>query len=142
MKIQFAEDPASINKCWAVMYELRPHLIESNFVKTIQRLQASGYWLIFIEEDGVAVAAAGFELGEKLHRGKYLYVDDLTTLPAYRKKGYGSHLLDWIFNYAREQKCDSVHLDSGVQRFDAHRLYLQKGFHISSHHFARRLEEA
>jgi len=137
--VRQADNAATILSCFTVMKELRPHLEENDFVETIQRMQKNGFHLVFIEYNGKAVSAAGFEMGEKLHRGKYLYIDDLTTLPAYRSQGYGSSLLDWIFKFAAQNGCQQVHLDSGVQRFDAHRLYLNKGFIISSHHFMIRL---
>jgi hypothetical protein len=43
---------------------------------------------------------------------------------------------------ARRLGCDRIHLDSGVglERADAHRLYMNAGMAISSHHFARLAE--
>jgi len=38
--------------------------------------------------------------------------------------------------HAHERGCGQVHLDSGVQRFAAHRFYLRNGFDIASHHFS------
>lgn len=119
------------------MHELRPHIGEEEFAGIIQRMFKNGFHMIYAEdENGEVVSVAGFEMGEKLHRGRYLYIDDLSTLPSARNKGYGSMLLDWIFDFAKKNNIDQVHLDSGVHRFDAHRLYLKKGFHISSHHFS------
>jgi hypothetical protein len=39
----------------------------------------------------------------------------------------------------RRLDCDQLHLDSGVglDRADAHRLYLNPGLAIAAHHFAR-----
>lgn len=139
MKVIRAQNAAEIKKCWRAMHALRPHLKEDSFVAVIQRLQEDGYTLVFIEEAGEAVAVGGFVTGEKLARGKFLYIDDLSTLPGHQGKGYGSFLLDWIIAFAREKKFDQVHLDSGVQRFGAHRFYLHKGFDISSHHFVLKL---
>jgi hypothetical protein len=45
-------------------------------------------------------------------------------------------MLDWLKAHALELGCRQLQLDSGVQRFGAHRFYLREGFHISSHHFA------
>ena len=42
----------------------------------------------------------------------------------------------WLKAYSRGHGCSQLQLDSGVQRFEAHRFYLREGFHISSHHFA------
>jgi hypothetical protein len=49
-------------------------------------------------------------------------------------------LLDWLVAQAATLECDQVHMDSGTgpERFDAHRLYHERGFSIYSHHFARR----
>ena len=72
-----------------------------------------------------------------LYSGKTLYIDDLSTLPGARGKGYASTLLDFVIEQARQHGCQCVSLDSGQNpaRYDAHRLYLKKGFNITSHHF-------
>ena len=44
-------------------------------------------------------------------------------------------ILDWLVAQARAADCDSFLLDSGVQRFGAHRFYLQKRLEIRAHHF-------
>ncbi len=84
---------------------------------------------------------AVFELGYNLFRGNYIYIDDLSTLPEYRGKGYAGHLVDWIIDYAQREGYEEVHLDSGVSdaRTDAHRLYLNKRFKVTSLHFALKL---
>ena len=50
--------------------------------------------------------------------------------------------IDWIVAHARERGCTEIDLDSGVQRFDAHRFYLGRGMKISSHHFSMGLKQA
>ncbi|MGZ6697923.1 MAG: GNAT family N-acetyltransferase, partial [Solirubrobacteraceae bacterium] len=71
-----------------------------------------------------------------------LSVDDLPTLPSYRRRGHARALLDWLAEEARSHGCDQLHLDSGLggNREDAHRLYFNAGLRIVSHHFARELE--
>lgn len=63
----------------------------------------------------------------------------LVTRAADHGAGYGSALFDWLTNEARSAGCAQLHLDSGVQRFGAHRFYLHKGLDITSHHFAVQL---
>ena len=50
-------------------------------------------------------------------------------------------LLDFVFDLARQSGCGCVTLDSGPARHDAHRLYLNKGFRISSIHFTMELRQ-
>jgi GNAT superfamily N-acetyltransferase len=127
------------------MRELRPHFAdEEAFVRRVDDIQrGEGYRLIAaFEEDGEdAVAVAGFRVGHMLAWGHFLYVDDLSTLPSARRRGHGRALLEWLADEARRLGCEQLHLDSGVgpDRFDAHRLYLNVGLGITSHHFARRL---
>jgi GNAT superfamily N-acetyltransferase len=65
-----------------------------------------------------------------------LYVDDLVTAERHRSTGAGTRMLDWLKAHALALGRRQLQLDSGVQRFGAHRFYLREGFHISSHHFA------
>jgi GNAT superfamily N-acetyltransferase len=139
MDIHLATTEADILKCWEVVHTLRPHLAESTFVPLVQEMITEGYRLAFIEEDGKAVAAIGFRYLQFLFCDKHFYIDDLSTMPAARGKGYGGKLIDYVVALAKEKGFKTVTLDSGHQRFDAHRLYLNKGFTISSHHFTMKL---
>jgi GNAT superfamily N-acetyltransferase len=78
-------------------------------------------------------------VGDNLALGRYLYVDDLSTVPAARQQGHARDLLSWLHQEARRSGCRYLHLDSGVgsDRVDAHRLYFNAGYRISSHHFGR-----
>jgi len=106
-------------------------------VARIDELQRpEGYRLVAsFDEEGRAVAAAGFRVGHNLAWGRFLYVDDLITLPEARGEGHATALLRWMLDEAARLGCGQVHLDSGTERHAAHRLYLGVGMHISSHHF-------
>lgn len=140
MKVRSAHSREDIGKCFPVVRQLRPHLSEESFLEQVLRQRENhGYNLVFIEKDGEVRAAAGYRLAEFLAWGKILYVDDLVTGEADRGKGFGGALLDWLLEKAREMGCSELHLDSGVQRFGAHRLYIGKRMDITSHHFSRKV---
>ena len=128
---------------YAAMRELRTGLTgEEAFVEAVDVSQRrEGYRLLGAFEDGraEAVAVAGFRTLRCLAWGHTVYVDDLSTLPAARRRGHGAALLSWLAEEARRLDCDQLHLDSGVglDRADAHRLYMNAGLVISAHHFAR-----
>jgi GNAT superfamily N-acetyltransferase len=67
-------------------------------------------------------------------------VDDLVTRESSRSKGYGQRLFKWLLSEAKSRDCDQLHLDSGVQRFGAHRFYLAGRMDIIAHHFAMKLK--
>ncbi len=141
MNIQLAQSDPQIQACFPVFSELRPHLSAEDFLYQVKRqIHNHGYTLIYIEDKDQIVAAAGFRVAEFLAWGKTFYVDDLITASFARKHGYGSALLDWLLNEAKNQGCAQFHLDSGHHRHDAHRLYLSRKLQISSHHFSIEIE--
>lgn len=139
--------PPETALAFEAMRVLRTDLADpESFVHRVDELQRpQGYRLVAAFEEGepnaVAVAVAGFRIGHALAWGHYLYVDDLSTLPAARRRGHARDLLDWLLAEADRSGCDQLHLDSGVgpDRTDAHRLYLNRGLAITAHHFARRI---
>jgi N-acetylglutamate synthase-like GNAT family acetyltransferase len=138
--IRLAETDADRGRAFPVMLELRPHLTLETFVAQARRqTSAHGYQLAIVEVDGGVVACGGFRIAEWLAWGKALYVDDLVTHPSFRSGGHGGALFDWLVAHARENGCASFHLDSGVQRFGAHRFYLTKRMDLTSHHFAMKI---
>ncbi len=135
--------PPDTALAFPAMQALRPHYVdEAAFVERVDEVQrAEGYRLlgIFEDESAHALAVAGFRVYHLLMWGRVLSVDDLSTLPEARRRGYGRQLLDWLGAEAERLGCEQFHLDSGVgpHRTDAHRLYFNTGLEITSFHFGR-----
>jgi GNAT superfamily N-acetyltransferase len=138
-RIRVAVSGKDLRRCYPVVAELRPHLSEAAFVAQVRRQRRAGFRLVYLEADGAIQSVAGYRLSENLAWGRFLYVDDLVTRAATRSQGWGRRLFTWLLARARAAGCDQLHLDSGVQRFGAHRFYLRQGMDITSHHFAVRL---
>jgi GNAT superfamily N-acetyltransferase len=130
-----AKTDEEILRCLPVMRQLRTQLEEVGFVARVRLQEAEGYRLAWLAEGEVVRAVAGYRFLENLYSGRVLYVDDLVTDGAARSSGHGGRLFDWLVQLARQRGCQTLELDSGVQRFDAHRFYLAKRMVISSHHF-------
>ncbi len=134
MHIALAETDQVVARCHPVMVQLRPHPVDVN--ESLRRSNASlprdSGWLT------LKTATRSWRLRacvqEMLAHGRLLYVDDLVSA-ALRSHGDGA-LMAWLVAYAREQGCVSLQLDSGVQRYDAHRFYFSQRMHIASYHFA------
>ena len=139
-RINIATSDREIADCFPVIQELRSNLELNSFIAQVCRQQQQfDYQLIYLQVDGSIQAVAGFRISESLSWGKFLYVDDLVTRSTARSQGYGAELFNWLENYARIHNCQQLTLDSGVQRFAAHRFYLQHRMEITSHHFTLNL---
>ena len=139
--IWIAQSDKQIARCFPVMFELRPHLVEETFVPLVRAMQKEGYVLAGLEAEGEVRAVAGFRINVLLARGKNLYVDDLVTSEATRSQAHGKTLLQWLIQHARDADCDTFDLDSGVHRFRAHRFYFREGMHINAYHFTLSLRD-
>lgn len=139
--MRIAESNHEILSCFKVMKELRPKIEESSFLATVRLMQAEGYVLSYIEADSEVVSVGGFRICINLAaEGKALYIYDLITSEKQRSKGHGASLIKSIIDYANEQNCNCVHLDSNVVRHKAHKFYLANGFDIVAHHFLLKLK--
>jgi GNAT superfamily N-acetyltransferase len=141
IEIKNAIDSDTILACFTLVKELRPHLSKENYITQIERQRKKGYQILFIEAGTTIVSFMGYRIQEHLAWGKILYIDDFVTKSDSQNHGYGSKLIDHIIKIAKENNCDQVHLDSGYNRNRAHRLYLNKGFVLSSHHFSMKLHD-
>ena len=61
-----------------------------------------------------------------------LYICDFAISPNFHKKGYGTKLMDTMFEIAKKEKCKEIHLtvhakNSAIDFYDRH------GFFISTH---------
>jgi GNAT superfamily N-acetyltransferase len=126
--------------CWQPVFALRPHLNKEDYLSQTREMMNEGYRMIYIEQDGKAIAFSGFRNMNMFYSGKIIYIDDLGTLTEHRGKGCGTMLLNYIHDLARTEGKTAVHLDSGHHRFTAHRLYLNQGYNIVAHHFIHELK--
>ena len=138
-KIALAATPEQIGCCSSVMRELRPHIKAVDFAARVLHQRKEGYQLAYLELDRAVRSVAGFRIFNLLFSGRTLYIDDLVTHESDRSRGFGAALFDWLVEHAKQDGCDYLTLDSGVQRFAAHRFYLNRGMDISSHHFQLKL---
>jgi GNAT superfamily N-acetyltransferase len=139
--VKEASTDAEIRRVYPVMAQLRPHVGSADeFLARVRRQQAgSGWRLIYVEDAGAPVAAAGFRISEWLAWGKALYVDDLICLESRRGQGFAEALMLWMEELARAEGCVQFHLDSGTHRLGAHRFYHRLKLAITSFHFQKTL---
>lgn len=140
---ELSNEESALAAAYQVMVQLRPHLERcEDFVAQVRLQMGEGYRLLAAyDEAGDIRALAGFRVMTMLFRGRQLYVDDLVTDAGARSSGFGAALFDWLVAEGRRLGCRSLHLDSGVQRFDAHRFYLRQRMAIVGHHFALPIEQ-
>lgn len=142
MHIREAQSDAELKSLYVVLHQLRPQYTsaEALLAVLLPAVRHEGLRVLACYDEGSVVAVLTFRVQTMLSRGRVAYVDDLVTAEHARSRGYGKALLDHLIALARQLGLAAIHLDSGVQRFDAHRFYLRERFAIRCHHFQRLLD--
>jgi len=143
MRSAVCVDLAATDDRWSqalpVLQELRPHLSAELLDQVLHEGAPQGLTFTAVFEGERCVAVAGWRIIANTSAIRKLHVDDLSTSASERSRGYGRMLLDHLRERAIDAGCHVLDLDSGVQRFAAHRFYLRERMDIVSHHFAQRL---
>ena len=113
-------------EAFPVLNELRTHLTVTTYLEILGQMTCDGYRLFGLFENEQIVAVAGVAIRTNFYYGRHVFVYDLVTRSSERSKGYGEKLLDYVHQYAKEQNCGIVALESGLFRLDAHRFYETK----------------
>ena len=134
------DDPRLGTEILSVLQQLRPHLTAESLAAVYREGHPQGLRFTAAYRDGTCVGVAGWRIIATTMALRKLYVDDLVTADTDRSRGVGHALLAYLETRARDAGCSLLDLDSGVQRFDAHRFYLRERMAITSHHFAKTLD--
>ena len=130
--------PDWFRKAQAVHRQLRTALPQDYEAK-MKRVFAGGARMCVAVEGADVTGVAVYRAYENTFHGKQLYVDDLVTDESRRSLGVGGALLGHLEQKARAAGFDSLTLDSGTQRLQAHKFYFREGMAVTSFHFTKKL---
>lgn len=103
------------------MNQLRDHLTEKAYLERLVEKREQGYHLFRLFDDERTVSVAGVTPKTNFYNGRHLFVYDLSggsSVGGVQKASDGVHNA-----LARERGHESVVLESGLWRDDAHRFY-------------------
>lgn len=106
-----------------VLNQLRDHLSEAEFLDSLSEMRKEGYRLFALLLGEEIVSVAGVEIRTNFYNGRHLFVYDLVTRADRRSEGHGARLMAFVEDWACERNCESITLESGLWRSDAHRFY-------------------
>jgi hypothetical protein len=132
-------EPQWLARAEGVHRQLRAHLPQ-DYVAKMRRVYADGARTVICSRDDAVMGIAQYRVYENTSDGRKLYVDDLVTDAAQRSKGIGQALLQYLETKAKNLDCDSLCLDSGVQREQAHKFYFREGMTIFAYSFKKKLK--
>lgn len=139
MEIKIASEE-EIKYCYKIMHQTMKDLSEQDYISLVTQQIKDGYKLVYVLENNEVICVTGFVIAQKLAWGKHLYIDDFVTKKSVETSDAAKALLDFVKIYARQQNCNSIHLDSPVIREKAHEFYLKENMKIDTYHFSMNLK--
>ncbi|MDP9433272.1 MAG: GNAT family N-acetyltransferase [Actinomycetota bacterium] len=138
-------DPLINSDVLPVLVQLRPHLDAESFAAVYAEGAPQGLRLTAAYDgEGDEEALAGVVCWRILATTtviRKLYVDALVANSSVRSRGTGQALFEYLEQKAKDADCATIELDSGVQRFDAHRFYMRQRMSIGAHHFTKNISK-
>lgn len=98
---------------------------EESFVRSWA--DEDGYRLFGLYEEETLVAVAGCSIQRVLHHQRHAWIHDFVVDEARRSEGYGTRLLSFVEEWARERDCAYVALAGTLDNEAAHRFYEDNG---------------
>ncbi len=111
----------------ALGYDIPAETIKERLAVMLAREE---YRLLAAEEEGVAVGYIQAGNYESLYLGSMKNILALAVDPAYQGRGLGRQLLSAVEDWAKEDGCAGIRLNSGFERTGAHEFYRRCGYTV------------
>jgi len=126
-----------LDTAYDVVKELRTGLSYEAFEELVYAMRHQEYRIYGIFEGEQLITYAGVGVLTNLYWKRHLFIYELVTRDAYRGRGYGREMLQFLNDLARVLQCERIALTSGHQRTEAHRFYESHGFASVSDAFVK-----
>ena len=93
----------------------------------------------FVNEQLIGVSSGWITV--RLYSGKQLEVDNVIIDPSLQSSGLGAQFLELLEDWASENGCKTVELNTYVQNGRSHKFYFKQGYEILGFHFQKKYEE-
>jgi GNAT superfamily N-acetyltransferase len=100
-----------------------------------------GYECVGVYDGDRLVGISGLWILTKYYIGRHIEPDNVVIHPDYRNKGIGELMMDWIYQYGREQGCVASELNCYVSNSGGVKFWHNQGYKIIGFHMQKRLEE-
>lgn len=125
-----------------LVQELNPSLQEEVLRSRFQEMFSYPSYRCFglVDEEDKLIGISSGWLSTRLYSGKQLELDNVVIAPEFRSKGYGKVLDELLEQWARDNNCLTMELNSYVSNNRSHRFYINRNYDILGYHFLKKLK--
>lgn len=137
--VKIVEDTLSENVT-QLLQQLNPSIaLETIKKRQAEMFQYPNYICFGLHVDHQLIGITCAWIMTKIYCGKQIEIDNVILDEKHQSKGYGNILLDFIENWAKENHCETIELNTYVQNSRSHKFYFLKNYSILGFHFQKKL---
>ncbi len=131
--------PENILSILPLVKLLNEETSETVLQERILEMTQQNYECVGVYDGEKLIGISGLWFQTRHYSGRSVEPDHVVIDPAYRSKGIGKLLFEWIDDYAKSKGCETVELNTYVQNTASHKFYYNEGYKILGFHFLKKL---
>ncbi|MFO1242348.1 MAG: GNAT family N-acetyltransferase [Rickettsiales bacterium] len=140
IQIRLLETDADFDAIYPFIEKLNDGMSHQEFRFVLEEMRKRDYGCAgAYAEDGTCVGICGFWIEYKFWCRKAICLDHLMVSEHMRGAGIGAKLMEFCIAIGREQNCKLALLDTYVDNYKSHKLYMREGMEIWGYHFVKEL---
>ncbi len=139
--IREARSDADYYAAYPIIRQLFPQLDMQTFARRVFVARSTGYRMFMGALDNTVVGVIGVVANHNLHDGFVTYIEHVVIDKKFRGRGYGSELIKFAEDRAREEGCYLIELDTDIGADRAAKLYENSGYQKSGDYYTKQLRE-
>lgn len=112
---------------------------EETLKERILEMTNQHYKCIGVYVEGELIGISGLWFLTRHYAGKTIEPDHVVIKEAFRNKGIGRQLFDWIHQYARDNGYDATELNTFIENVKSHKFYENQGYKKLGLHFVKKI---
>jgi GNAT superfamily N-acetyltransferase len=141
LDIREARSDADYHAAYPIIRQLFPQLDMQTYARRVFVARATGYRMFMGTLKGQIVGVIGVIANHNLHDGFVTYIEHVVVDKKHRGHGYGSELIRFAEERAREEGCYLIELDTDMGAERAAKLYESSGYQKSGDYYFKQLRE-
>ncbi len=141
LNIREARSDADYHIAYPIIRQLFPQLDMQTYARRVFVARATGYRMFMGEVNKQLVGVIGVIANHNLHDGFVTYIEHVVVDKKFRGHGYGSELIRFAEDRAREEGCYLIELDTDIGASRVASLYEQSGYQKSGDYYFKQLRE-
>jgi len=141
LDIREARSDADYHVAYPVIRQLFPQLDMQTYARRVFVARATGYRMFIGMLEKQVVGVIGVIGNHNLHDGFVTYIEHVVVDKKHRGNSFGSQLIKFAEDRAREEGCFLVELDTDIGADRAAQLYENSGYKKSGDYYYKQLRD-